>query len=138
MTLSRRERGQVLILLGAWLLFGGGAASALIVYDRPASATKKAIKRVIADADRRDAALSDIRQWESGQKKLDKRVRSARDELFTTLRRRDAQPSEAEPSLARIDAALLEMDRGFLEMRFRLKEHVTSAEWAEIGARAAQ
>jgi len=57
-----RERGQVLILLAAWLFFGGGAASALVVYDRPVSEVEKAIKRVIESADRRDLILSDLSQ----------------------------------------------------------------------------
>jgi hypothetical protein len=132
------ERGQILILLAAWLFFGGGAASALVVYDRPVSETKQAVKRVITDVGRRDPILSDIKQWASGQKKRDKEVRANREELLKTLRRKDAQRSEIEPMLARLDGKFLEMDRSFLDMRFRVKEHVTSAEWAEIVTRASR
>ena len=130
-----RERGQVLILLAAWLFFGGGAASALVVYDRPVSDVKKAIKRVITSVDRRDVILSDLRQWESGQKKQDKEVSAGRDDLLKILRRQDAQRSEAEPIIAKLDETFLEMDRDFLDLRFREKDQVTSAEWAEIVAR---
>ena len=134
MTMLPKERGQVLILLAMWLFFGGGAASALVAYDRPASEVKKAIKREITDG-RTDAILSDVDQWESAQKKQDKKVSAERDELLKTLRREDAQHSEAEPIIARLDETFVEMDRDFLDLRFRLKDQVTSAEWAEIVAR---
>jgi hypothetical protein len=130
-----RERGQVLILLAAWLFFGGGASSALVVYDRPASEVKKAVKRVITGASRRDVILSDISQWESGQEKQDEQVSEQREKLLKTLRRKDAQRAEVEPILAKLDATFLEMDRNFLNLRFRVKEQVTSTEWAEILAR---
>ena len=130
-----RERGQILILLAAWLFFGGGASSALVVYDRPASEVKKAIKRVITGASRRDVILSDISQWESGQEKQDEQVSEERENLLKTLRRKDAQRAEVEPIMAKLDETFLEMDRSFLNLRFRVKEQVTSTEWAEILAR---
>jgi len=130
-----RERGQVLILLAAWLFFGGGASSALVVYDRPASEMKKAIKRVIADDGRKDAILSYLSDWKSGQKKQDKEVSADREELLKALRRKETQRSELEPTMAKLDATLAEMDRNFLDLRFRVKHQVTSAEWAEIVAR---
>jgi hypothetical protein len=130
-----RQRGQILILLAGWLFFGGGASSALVVYDRPAKEMKKVIKRVITDADRRDVILSDLSRWKSGQKKLDKEASSDRKELLKTLRRKDVERSEAEPIMAKLDETFLKMDRNFLDLRFRVKEQVSSAEWAEIVAR---
>lgn len=135
MTLPPRERGQVLILLALWLFFGGGASSALVVYDRPASEVKKMIKRVITDASRRDAILFDVNYWESSQEGLEKKVVADREELFKTLRRKDAQRSDVEPIMGRLDATLAEMDRGFLDLRFRVKEQVTTGEWTVIVAR---
>jgi hypothetical protein len=135
MKVPRTERGQVLILLATWLFFGGGASSALVVYDRPPSQVKKAVKIVITDVGRRDVILSDISAWEGAQKKRDKEVRAAREELFKTLRRKDAQRSEAEPTTAKLDETLAAMDRSFLDLRFRVKEQVTRTEWAGIVAR---
>lgn len=135
MRISRSERGQLLILLAAWLFFGGGASTALVVYDRPASEVEKAVKRVVTDAGRRDAILSNISVWEAGQEQKDDKVRDYRDELLKVLRRRDAQPAEVAPVLGKLDATLLEMDQSFLNLRFRVKEQVTSTEWAEIVAR---
>ena len=135
MMVPSRQRGQILILLAGWLFFGGGASSALVVYDRPAKEMKKVIKRVITDADRRDVILSDLSRWKSGQKKLDKEASSDRKELLKTLRRKDAERSEAEPIMAKLDETFVKMDRNFLDLRFRVKEQVTSAEWAEIVAR---
>ena len=135
MTLRFRERGQVLILLAAWLFFGGGASSALVVYDLPASDVEKAVKHVITDPSRRDAIVFNISVWEAGQKEKDKKVSDAREELFKILRRKDAQHHELEPIVARLDRTLLEMDESFLNLRFRVKEQVTSAEWTEIVTR---
>jgi hypothetical protein len=130
-----RQRGQVLILLAAWLFFGGGASSALVVYDRPASEMKKVIKRVITDVGRRDAILSSISVWEAGQKQKDEKINEYREELFKTLRRKDSRRSDAEPLMTKLDATFLEMDQSFLNLRFRVKGQVTSAEWAALVAR---
>ena len=135
MTGAARERGQILILLATWLIFGGGAASAVVFYDRPASQVKKAVKRVITDVERRDLILAYISAWESGQKYRDKQVSADREELFKALRRQGTQRSEVEPRLAKLDRTLLEMDRNFLDLRFRVQEQVSSAEWAGIVAR---
>ena len=130
-----RERGQVLILLGIWLFFGGGAASALVVYDRSPKETKKVVKRVITDDGRRDVILADISQWEKNLKRQDKEVNAGRKELLEILRRKEAVRSEVEPITAKLDRTFLEMDRNFLDVRFRVKEQVTSAEWAQMVAR---
>jgi hypothetical protein len=135
MMIRHRQRGQLLILLGAWLFFGGGASSALVVYDRSPSDMKKAIKRVIKDEDRKEVILSYLNYWESGQKKLDKQASAGRKELFKILRRQDAQRSEVEPIMAKLDDTFSAMDRDFLDWRFRVKDIATSAEWAEIVAR---
>jgi len=107
------QRGQILILLAAWLFFGGGASSALVVYDRPASEMEKAVKRAVMDGD----------------------VRARRDEILEALRHKDARRSEMEPVIAGLDQTFLEMDQSFLNLRFRVKEQVTRAEWADIVAR---
>ena len=138
MMMRYRQRGQILILLGAWLFFGGGASSALIVYDGSASDMKKSIKRVIKDEDRKDTILSYLSYWKSGQEKLDKQVSAGRKELFKTLRRQDAQRSDVAPIVAKMDETFLKMDRDFLDWRFRVKDVVTGAEWAEIVARRDQ
>jgi len=100
------------------------------------SDVEKAVKHVITDPSRRDAIVFNISVWEAGQKEKDKKVSDAREELFKILRRKDAQHHELEPIVARLDRTLLEMDESFLNLRFRVKEQVTSAEWAEIVARA--
>ena len=135
MKVRPRERGQVLILLGIWLFFGGGAASALVVYDRSPKETKKVVKRVITDDGRRDVILADISQWEKNLKRQDKEVDAGRKELLEILRRKEAVRSEVEPITAKLDRTFLEMDRNFLDVRFRVKEQVTSAEWAQMVAR---
>ena len=135
MKAMRKQRGQVLILLAAWLYFGGGASTALVYYDRPASEIEKAVKRVIADPGRKNAVLIGIDRWESVQKIHDKNVSADRKELLKTLRRKDAQRSDVEAIAARLDKTFFAADWDFLNMRFGVKDRITSTEWAEIVAR---
>lgn len=133
MSASPRERGQVLIILAAsWLLFGGGATSALVVYDREVSEIKKTVKRVIPKGDRRDGILTRVSQWESSQERQDETVSEDREELLKLLRRKDTRRSELEPIMAQLDKTLLVMDWDFLNLRFRVKEQVSSVEWAAM------
>ena len=127
-----KERGQVLILLATFLFFGGGASSALVVYDRSPSEIKKAVKRTVTDSSRRDAILTYIDQWEALQKQRDKEISTARATLFKTLRRKDATRTEADEITAQLDRTSLEMDQSFLNLRFRVKDQTTSAEWAAV------
>ena len=135
MMAPRKKRGQILILLATWLFFGGGASSALIVYDLPISEVKKAVKHVITDGSRKNAILSDISRWEAVQEIRDEAVNKSREELLKRLRRKATQRAELEPIMTKLDTSFLVMDLGFLDLRFRVKEQVTNDEWAEIVAR---
>lgn len=128
----RTQRGQVLILIAAWVFFTGGAVSALVVYGDSGADTKKAIKRVITDRSRERELLSYIDYWENGQEGRDKKVIKDRDEVFEALSRKDGSRADVEPILKGMDTTFAEMDRDFIELRFRLKEHVSKEEWAEI------
>lgn len=130
-----RERGQTLILLAIWILYSGGAASALVVYDRPVKELRKAVKRTISDDSRRDTILGDVKLWASIQKQRDKVIEADREEMLKILRRQDAQASDVEPVLAKLDSTFRVMDGEFLDLRFRVKDHVTSEEWSRIVAR---
>jgi PHD/YefM family antitoxin component YafN of YafNO toxin-antitoxin module len=131
----RGQRGQALILLAAWLFFSGGASTALLVYERPASQVKKAVKRAITDPGRREAALIDINRWESIQEIHDEQVSADRKKILKAMRRKDAQRSDVEGIAASLDKTFFVMDWDFLNMRFQVKQRVTPAEWAEIVAR---
>ena len=127
-----RARGQVLILLASWMLFSGGAASALVAYDLTTGELRKSVKRSIADEGRRKTMLQDIRQWESIQKLRDEVIGADREEILRVLRRQNAQPTEVEPVAMKLDETIQVMDGEFLDLRFRLKAHVTSEEWKRI------
>jgi hypothetical protein len=127
-----KERGQLLILLATYLFFGGSASSALIVYDRSPSEIKKAVKRTVTDSTRRDVILTYIDRWEALRKQQDKEISKARATLFQSLRRKDATRSEVDQITAKLDTTSLEMDQSFLNLRFRVKDQTTGAEWAAI------
>jgi hypothetical protein len=135
MMAPRKERGQILILLATWLFFGGGAASALLVYNHPVDEMKTAVAQVITDSGRKDAILSDISQWQSVQELQNEEVSENREELLKILRRKDAPRSELEPIMAKLDKTFVAMDWDFLNLRFRVKGQVTRAEWPKIVAR---
>jgi hypothetical protein len=130
-----KERGQVLIMVAAYLFFGGSASSALVVYDRSPSEIKKAVKRTVTDSARRDAILTYIDQWEALRKQQDKSISSARATLFKSLKRQDASHAEVDEMTAKLDTTSLEMDQSFLNLRFRIKDQTTSAEWAALVTR---
>ncbi|HEY2808681.1 MAG TPA: hypothetical protein VGI91_07780 [Steroidobacteraceae bacterium] len=127
-----RERGQLLILLGAWLFFGGGASSALVAYQHPVSEMRKGVEHSITDSARREAIESDIGQWDYVQKIHAGNVSESREQLLKLMRRKDTQRAQLEPLLAKLDKRFLVMDWDFLNLRFRVKEKVSSAEWSAI------
>ena len=129
-----RQRGQVLILLGMWLFFGGGASSALVAYEHPASELKAGVERAIVDVERRKAILSEVDYWEESQEKKSKDVNGNRDDLLKIMRNQNAQRSDLEPFMATLDKSFVVMDWNLLHLRSRVKAQVTSAEWAEIVA----
>jgi hypothetical protein len=69
------------------------------------------------------------------QKQRDKEVSTARATLFKTLRRKDATRTEADEITAQLDRTSLEMDQSFLNLRFRVRDQTTRAEWATIVSR---
>lgn len=127
-----KARGQILILLATWLFFGGGASSALVVYERPVSEMKQRVKRAIADEARKEAILADIGRWESLQKQHNKQVNQQREELFKALRLKDTPRSKLEPIMAELDKTFLVMDWDFLNLRFAVTKQVTRSEWSQI------
>jgi hypothetical protein len=128
------ERGQALILLAMWLFFGGGAASALFVYEHPVAEMRKAVEQLPEGGSRKAAILADIKQWEAVQKGQNEKVAEQRKQLLQALRRKDTQRSALDPMLAELDKSFLVMDWDFLNLRFRVKEQVSAADWAKIAS----
>ncbi|MBS0580187.1 MAG: hypothetical protein JSR36_13110 [Proteobacteria bacterium] len=135
MTSPRRQRGQLLILLGMWLFFGGGASGALIVYDQPVSHLKQSVERVIPKGSQRDSLESAIATWEYVQKLHAEALIDDRERLLKLLGRKDTQRDDLEPLMAKLDKRFVIMDWDFLNLRFKLKEQVSSEQWAQIVAR---
>ncbi len=130
-----KQGGQILILLAGWYFFFGGSASALLVFDRSVKETKQVIERVIPDGDRKEAILSIIKQWQSSQKKLDKRVGADREDLIDLLRRKDATRAEADVVMTKLDQTFAQVDKNFLDLRFAVKQQVSAKEWVPLVAR---
>jgi len=110
----------------------GDEGEQLIVYDRSPSEIKKAVKRTVTDSTRRDVILTYIDRWEALRKQQDKEISKARATLFKSLRRKDATRTEVYQITAKLDTTSLEMDQSFLNLRFRVKDQTTGAEWAAL------
>lgn len=127
--LSSRS-GQVLIILLGALFLGGGAASVLVfVQGHSPKEMREAVKKVVSDDKRRDAALTIIEDWEKRNKEQEKELNKERAELVKIMKRHDAKREEADLVAAKLDQSMLAMDRSFLEMRFGVKDQLTKEEW---------
>ena len=138
MKIRAQERGQILILMGAWLLLTGGASSALLVYERPASEVERAVKRALPESERRDRILIAIKRWESTQTLRDEMVSEDRELLLDALRRRETERDQVTQFTRKLDTSFAAMDQDFLDLRFRIRQEVTSSEWAAIVAQPAE
>jgi hypothetical protein len=132
MIAPRRQRGQTLILIAAWLFFAGGASIALVAYNDSVESMRKAVQQVVTDKARKDVILSNIKLWESVQELEGERLADAREDLFKKLRRQNTQRADIEPILAELDQTFGVMDWDFLNLRDQVKQQVSSAEWAKI------
>jgi hypothetical protein len=93
---------------------------------------KKAVKRTVTDSARKNTILTYIDNWDALRKQQDKGISSLRAALFKNLRHQDTTRAQADQITAKLDAAALEMDQSFLNLRFRVKDQTTSAEWAAV------
>lgn len=136
MSSASRHRGQILILIAAYLFFGGAASIALLhLPGASPRELKKAVLEVIADEPRRQAAGAVIDQWDKVLKAQKKAITKAREKTVKLVRRHDATRMDAEGLVATVDESIRGMDSSFLDARFGLREQFTRAEWEAAWAR---
>jgi len=124
------RNGQVLIILLGALFLGGGAASVLVfVQGQSPRAIREAVKKVVSDDKRRDAALTILEDWEKGNKEQEKELKEERAELVKIMERHDAKREEADLVAAKLDQSMQAMARSFLDMRFGVRNQLTKEEW---------
>ena len=112
------------------MFLGGGAASVVaFVQGQSPKEMKEVVKKVVSDDKRRDAVLMVIEDWEKRKEEQDKEFKKGQERLVKIMKRHDAKREEADRVATKLDETIREMDRSFLEMRFRAKELVTKEEW---------
>jgi hypothetical protein len=116
-------------------LFFGGASSTLVFYGHSPQAMEKAVKKEIIDDHRKDAVLPEIVAWKKRLEVQDKDVGKVREVLLKSLHRRDTTRREADELAATLDESFREMDRDFLDTRFRIKGMLTKDEWTAVTSR---
>ena len=132
---ATRQRGQVLILLAAYLFFGGAASTLLLyLHGHSPRELKKAVASVVDDESRKDAAQSEIAYWAKLLKSQNKDLAKAQKKFLKLARRHDATRAEADLMTAKMDGSIRQMDSRFLDARFRIKEHLTQPEWDALWA----
>jgi predicted nucleic acid-binding Zn-ribbon protein len=135
MTAVPRQRGQILILLAAYYFFGG-AASSILLYLQANSPRdlKKAVASVVTDEARKDAAQSEIDYWAKLLKSQTKDLAKSQKKIVKLARQHDATRPQFDRITADMDESVRKMDSRFLDARFRIKGHVTQAEWTAMWA----
>jgi ParB-like chromosome segregation protein Spo0J len=73
--------------------------------------------------------LTVIEAWEKGKKEQDKEFKKGQEQLVQIMKRHDAKREEADRVAAKLDESIRDLDRSFLEMRFRAKDQLTKEEW---------
>jgi hypothetical protein len=116
-------------------LFFGGASSTLMFYGHSPQAIEKAVKKEITDDHRKDAVLPEIAAWKKRLEAQDKEVGKVREMLLKSLKQHDATRREADERAATLDQSFREMDRDFLDTRFRIKGILTKEEWTAVTSR---
>jgi uncharacterized protein HemX len=124
------QGGQVLIILLGVMFLGGGAASVVaFVQGQSPKEMKEAVKKAVSDDKRRNGVLTVIEDWEKGKKEQEKEFKKGQEQLVQIMKRHDAKREEADRVAEKLDASIRDMDRSFLDMRFRVMELVTKEEW---------
>jgi hypothetical protein len=135
MTLQTNQRGQVLIIL-LGVLFLGGATLAAGVFGTGKSLgdVGKAVKKQVADENRRDAAREVISRWSSDVDGFLKQTGHRQKTMTKLMRRHDATRPELTAVISEQALASDEIDRRALDYRFALKEQLTREEWGRVFA----
>jgi hypothetical protein len=90
------------------------------------------VASVVTDESRKDAAQSEIAYWAKLLKSQNKDLARAQGKFLKLARRHDATRAEADRMTATMDTSIRQMDSRFLDARFRIKGHLTQAEWDGI------
>ena len=111
------------------ILFLGGSSSGFLDY---IADTREGIKTVLPKDDRQKEALATVKEMKKRTKARNKQVRGSFKSLGKLMQ-------SEEPDFAEFDAVwegyfeeLGNYNRGMIELRFELKDHVTREEWAQI------
>ncbi len=124
----------MIIALVLTYLFFGGSSSMLALQGHSPADFEKAIKSVVADEDRKKGALTEIDLWNKTLKEQDKAVIKDQKGLLGSLERHDTTRAEVDQLDAKLDETFHEMDRNFLDTRFRIKAILSKEDWANLAA----
>ncbi len=121
----------MLIALIVALLLGGGSIS---VMDYIAD-TKKDVKTIIVEPDRRADALATLKQMKKRASALKKESGKTSKRLTRALKTHDVTEAEIDAIWAEHYAAVDQFNRDIIDLRFELKDSVTRDEWQQLFAR---
>jgi uncharacterized protein YpuA (DUF1002 family) len=118
----------MLIALIVALFLGGGSISVL---DYIAD-TRKDVKTVVAEPDRRSAALATLKTLKKRAAALDKQTRKRARRLTKALNSHEITEAQIEEIWAAHYAAVDQFNRDMIDLRFQLKDSVTRDEWQQL------
>jgi hypothetical protein len=117
------------ILIGLYLYFGGGQATALAPQFKEAETN---IKKDVRDEARRKQALEIVGQMKSTMADLTKGQEKSAKSVQAALSKREATPDELHAVAAPLLAEDKQVRERMLDLQFQLRNVLTAAEWAEI------
>lgn len=120
----------MLIAIFVTMLLGGGSMAAM---DYIAD-TRKDVKTVIVDTDRRGSALSTLKKMKKRASAMNKQAGKNSKRLKKTLQQHDATDAAIDAIWSEQFAAVDQYNRDMIDLRFQLKEDVTREEWQQLFA----
>jgi hypothetical protein len=128
----------MIVALVLSFLFFGGSSSMLALQGHSPAEVEKALKHVVVEDNRKKSALDEVDLWKKALKGQDEKADKDQKALLKALKRHDATRAEVDQIDAKLDETFHEMDRSFLDTRFRLKQSLTKEEWSALSLQSSR
>jgi len=133
-TPRRRQRGQVLILLFLGTLLVGGSAASLgtVFSDARIKQIRASLKALVSEEPRRKSLDGTLDRLHAESRQAASIHGDQSKKLLELMQRHDAEPADFDALLAKADALTLESRRRLLDLRFELRQQLSSGEWQAL------
>ncbi len=136
MTLSKYQRGQILIIYLSTLFVGGSTiALGLLSTGKPLDDLVKNVKVRVSDNERQQQVLDLLEQWKDEGKEKQKVYREQREQLLDLVKDHAATRVQFDNQLEQLLAMDTAAAKRLLDIQYGLRENLTETEWNKILAK---